>query len=557
MTSPTTPSRAGGCRLRTIGALPLVLCLIACGGKHDDAPPSATTLVRPTGADCEPMSVHPAASAVNVVLNPQPTLVVAGPSAGSCDQLRLTDAQGTPVASRVVVRHEWANPAGGIVGTRTLEPTQALSPATDYRLMLGDTPVGAFRTGSTPRGLFVSANEQPAALHTLPHASFIGPDTINNLLDTYALDLAGGDRLTADLVIAAFGAALPHFKSPGARHGARIRKLTYTSSAADGTPVTLSGLMVLPENADGSPMDLAGRPMLLAQRGAQDSSAPAPSSAAQSMLLLGLLAAGKGHVFLAPDLIGLGDTATLPEAYLIGPSTAAQTQDMLLAVQDFVKRNTGATVGPELRVFGASQGGYSAMVSLPQLSKLATVKLVSVSEGPYDVHRTITAALLAAAGEPRDAYARHLNLEFVPSHVRDVMNSLRAYQGLQIDTNAVFTADGALQTTFLQDFRNGGAQALRRYLGANSLPSSNLRLDLPQADLRLYHYSGDTLVASQNTVDMLAQLSAGGHRLASVARGDCRENSLLVELVLKFSKSRFKSHVVCTPYQINDLIGQL
>ncbi|WP_205929086.1 hypothetical protein, partial [Pseudomonas viridiflava] len=110
---------------------------------------------------------------------------------------------------------------------------------------------------------------------------------------------------------------------PHARYSARVKKLTYTSSRADGTPIELSGLLIYPENADGSAFNYNGVATVLGQHGSLRSTNPAPSSAATLEVVVGLLAAGKGHVYFAPDLIGLGDTATQPQAYLIAQDTAS------------------------------------------------------------------------------------------------------------------------------------------------------------------------------------------------------------------------------------------
>lgn len=160
----------------------------------------------------------------------------------------------------------------------------------------------------------------------------------------------------------------------------------------------------------------------------------APSSGATTMAVPGLIAAGKGHLFLAPDLIGVGDTSALPQAYLVAADTASQTQDLLRAVRTHVQQRHQARLGTDLRLVGGSQGACSTIASLRHLAREGTVRIVSAAQqGPYDVYRTFQGALLAAGGAARDAYAMRENLDFLSSHVRNVMTSFLAYGNYAFD----------------------------------------------------------------------------------------------------------------------------
>ncbi|OWQ93093.1 hypothetical protein CDN99_00890 [Roseateles aquatilis] len=534
------------------------MLLSACFGGGDDKAQTAAVIEPSEVSPCQVLKVTPEASVTDAFVDPLLTLTYTAPTAGTCNNFALVDRGQSPVPTRVVAASEWPHPQGGFVGTLTLEPVDALAQKAGYGLKQNGKTISLFTTGTERRGSLAKVEDQPVHLSPLPESARIGKDDINGVVDALAERITEGNKGLAFLLKALLKRELPHLADPQARFAARVGKLTYRSVDATGAPVTLSGLLVYPEqDGGGAPMDYNGLPIVIGQRGAGDNDSEAPSSGAHIMTVPGLLAAGKGHVYIAPDLIGMGDTAKSPQAYLMAKDTAAQTQDMLRAVREYFLQQHRAQLGRDLRIVGASQGGFSSIAPLPHLSLDGTVRLVSAAEGPYDVHRTFHSSVLAVGGAARDAYSEHEDLKFVPSHVRDVMESFQTYQGYRFDPKAVFAEDGSLLPSFLQDYKDGKYKDFVAHLGANSLASNTQQYNLPEAKVKLYHFTKDSLVPSQNTVDLLAKLSAAPNRLASVERGNCHESSEIVKLVLQFSKSSLKTHIICVPFQIDDLVGEL
>jgi hypothetical protein len=542
-------------------ALALSTLLAACGGGGKDpaAPgtPASTPPAAITGV-CNIVRVTPEPSVTDGFVDPLMTLVYTASQPGGCDDFVLVDSTQAVVPTAVATASERQFPGGGIVGTRSIEPVAPLMPHAHYALRLNGKEASSFSTGVGRRGDLVDVVDQPVKLPPLPETASIDPSDINGILGSFAKRLAKDKPLETELLKTLLRRELPNLAKPDAKFAARVSKLTYRSADARGNPITLSGLLVAPEQVPGgTPLNFQGMPLVIGQRGATDSTRDAPSSGGNIMMIPGLVAAGKGHVFLAPDLVGLGDTASLPQAYLVAPETAAQTQDMLRAVRAFFLKQHLATLGQDLRVFGSSQGGYSSIAALPLLSREGTVRLVSGGDGPYDVYRTFHGPLLAAAGEARDAFALNEDLRFLPSHVRDVMASFQAYGKFAFDPNAVFAADGSFLPAFLQSYKDGQQKDFVTQLVANSLAGTTVVYKLPQAQLQLYHFSGDTLVPSQNTTNLLAELSDGRHQFAGLQRGDCHESSELVKLVISLSSDVSRTHTICVPFQLNDFVGAL
>ncbi len=534
-----------------VPALALTLVLAACGNdKHDPAPaPSAA---------CKVLRVTPEPSVTAGFIDPLMTVVYSAEKAGACDDVALVDQTMAKVPTAVVTASEWTHPDGGIVGTRTLEPVQPLRPGTPYALHLNGKTVTFFTTGTERRGSLVAINDQALKLSPMPESAHISGAAIDGVLDAFAERLAKDRPFEAALLKAVLRRELPHLARPGAKHGAHLSRITYRSADVRGNPVTLSGLVIAPEqNLGGTPVDYNGIPVVVGQRGATRDQTDAPSLGANAITVPGLIAAAKGHLFMAPDLIGLGESAALPQAYLVASDAAAQTQDMLRAVREHFLQKHLAKPGPDLRVIGASQGGYSAIAALPHLAREGTIRMISVAEGPYDVYRTFNGSLLTAGGVAPDAYALHEDMSFLPGRVRDVMSSYKAYGNLPFDPAQVFSPDGQFLPAFLLSYKNRNQRDLVAQLGANTLAGTTQVYDLPQAQMKLYHFSTDSLVPAQNTTDLLASLSGPKHRFAGLQRGDCRESSELVKLVVKLSKNNLRTHTICVPFQIDDFVAEL
>ena len=258
------------------------LLLSACGGDDGPAPdPSLVEVVRPTDQPCAIVASTPASGAVNAAVNVETTVIYTGPSAGACRDLRLTDAAGSTVPTDTLFVNEWAHPDGGIVGTVSLQPKADLRPAADFTVVRGQERLLSFRAGSTRAGLPVSAIDQPVRMTGLPQSSLVPVTQINRVLDMLALDLADGNETVAKALDWALSEELKRLAAPGATYSARVKKLVYTSIQADGSPIQLSGLMVLPVQTDGNAPDYSRIPVMVSQRGTQTNSAAPPSSAAQ------------------------------------------------------------------------------------------------------------------------------------------------------------------------------------------------------------------------------------------------------------------------------------
>jgi len=545
-------------------AVVLPLLIAGCGG-GDSAPAGPTPTIPPvvTGiTGCPIVRLTPQNGVGNVFVNTQISVAYKASAVNQCAGLAIADSNGNSVPTQAVYSNEWPSSSGGVIGAVTVATVNPLTPSAQYTISFAGNKAGSFQTGPATalRGAAVTSADLNANEDNYPIAPIITAPNINNSIRNVVAGYYNGSNLAIDALVAVIGVDAPNLSNLSVRYSAHIKKLTYTSTKADGTPITLSGLLTYPENANGTPFDYSTAKLIMFQHGSLSiTNTTPPSSASSGDLIFNLIAAGKGYITFEPDLIGLGDTAsTQSQAYLIAQDTGTASADMLLAVQDFFAKNyAGVKLGNNLSLAGASQGGFSVFAALPYVSGNANVTKVYAAEGPYNIFQTLSSGIFSINGTTRDAYAQYENLSFLPTHLLSIMNSYQTYEGLNYVASDVFQSNGNLTTSFVQNYIVGKSTDLVLHMGLNSMVGSSIKYNTPNANVVLFHYSQDSLVPAQNTIDMMAFLNNGTHKLASVSRGDCHESSAFVAAFLLADNNLEASHVVCGLFYLDRLVGDL
>lgn len=141
---------------------------------------------------------------------------------------------------------------------------------------------------------------------------------------------------------------------PGAPAEAAGTRILYASTAPDGSPIAVSGLVIVPA----TPARPDGRPVvawLHATTGVDRACAPSegPAPFGQIQGLAAFLAAG--YVVVATDYPGLGGPGVHP--YLVGASEARAALDSVRAALHL----PGTQASARFAVWGHSQGGHAAL----------------------------------------------------------------------------------------------------------------------------------------------------------------------------------------------------
>ena len=279
----------------------LPLLIVGCGG-GGSAPAGPTSTIPPAGSDisgCPIVRLTPQNGVSNVFVNTRISVAYEASAVNQCSGLTIADSNGDSVPIQTVYAYEWPSSTGGVIGAATVATVNPLAPAAQYTISFAGSMVGSFQTGPATglRGTAVTYTDLNANENNYPVAPIVTAPNINSSLRNVVASYYNGSAVAIDALVAAIGTDAPNLTNPNAQYSAHIKKLTYTSTQADGTPITLSGLLTYPENANGSPFDYSSAKLIMFQHGSLSiTNTTPPSSASSGDLIFNLIAAGKGYM---------------------------------------------------------------------------------------------------------------------------------------------------------------------------------------------------------------------------------------------------------------------
>ncbi len=163
---------------------------------------------------------------------------------------------------------------------------------------------------------------------------------------------------------------------------------TYEGRDVDGSPITLSGKLILPRGGK-------IKNMIIVSHYTIGSNSECPS---ESFPLEAIVAA-KGYAVVMADYIGYGVTVNRIHPYMHVPSTVNAVIDMALAVKPFLTHIGREPESEEVILMGYSQGGSTTMGVLRAIqryySDVFPVKKVYAGGGPYDLAATFDTSMEA------------------------------------------------------------------------------------------------------------------------------------------------------------------
>ena len=198
---------------------------------------------------------------------------------------------------------------------------------------------------------------------------------------------------------------------PFIQYGAKYYKVTYTSLDAQGLPDTLSGLLVVPDQAD------KVFPRLVYQHGTSSCKTCVPSrygSPGGGEGEIGLLFAGMGYIALLPDYVGMGDGRGF-HPYVHADTEARAAIDFLAAHTEWNSQQVPKS-NDQLFITGYSQGGHAGMALHRALELAAnpvgTVTAAAHLSGPYSISGVMRQQILSEAPYYYPAYIPNTALSY-------------------------------------------------------------------------------------------------------------------------------------------------
>lgn len=195
---------------------------------------------------------------------------------------------------------------------------------------------------------------------------------------------------------------------------------TYTGHDIDGSPITLSGKLLVP--ADGKVKNL-----VIVSHYTIGANYECPS---ECFPLEGILAA-KGYAVVMADYIGYGITAKRIHPYMHVESTARSVVDMALrAVKPYLEHIGKKPESEEVILMGYSQGGATTLGVMRMIQReyqdVFPIKKVYCGGGPYDLAATYDTAI-------------EMGKTGIPCAIPMIVQGVNAGQGLGLDLKDFFT----------------------------------------------------------------------------------------------------------------------
>ena len=316
-----------------------------------------------------------------------------------------------------------------------------------------------------------------------------------------------------------------------------VAAIEYTTTGADGSPITASGVIAMPQGTTSYDH------LVSIQHGTLNME-EAPS---QQLFYYEMLPVIRGHIIVMADYIGYGSSQTpdRQHPYLHNQLTGTTCADMIKAAREYLQQKSLTETSDAVELMGYSQGGQASMATLLELEKRGlaeSVRAVYAGGGPYDLE-SILQTFLSYQDNPmpyaRTGYAPYLirgmvygeqlsvsdeNL-YAPAVIEEGLNEMFStqplsewHEALGTDITQVIHPDFFAAPAF-----NGNADvvAVIEALRKNSLINSSVP---PQVPVYLYHSPQDDFVPYSNAVNAhnlwssstLTDLSMPGHVLGGV-----------------------------------------
>lgn len=316
-----------------------------------------------------------------------------------------------------------------------------------------------------------------------------------------------------------------------------VAAIEYTTTGADGNPVTASGVVAMPGGT------VSYDHLLSIQHGTLDME-EAPS---KQLFYYEMMPVVSGHVVVMADYLGYGSSQTpdRQHPYLHARLTGTACADMIEAAREYLAYKSVAESDDDIELLGYSQGGQATVATLLELESrglAGCIRGVYAGGGVYDLENileTFTSTAGSSLPYARSGYAPYLirgmaygeqldvkdeNL-YAPEVIDNGLNEMfftrplsEWHDALGTDITRVLHPDFFAPPSF-----NGNADvaAIVEALRKNSLVNASVK---PQTPISLYHSPQDDFVPYSNVENIrqiwpsstLTDLTMPGHVLGGV-----------------------------------------
>ena len=284
------------------------------------------------------------------------------------------------------------------------------------------------------------------------------------------------------------GQIIPSYTYP--RESSQLYHITYRSTATDGQPAILSGLVVIPSGSLANGIVVYDH----ATQVSRNNGAPSHPSHEACIVITALT--GKERVLAMPDYLGYGDNLDA-HPYPLGIQNAPAGIDIIIAARELAENEQkGHPIGSSLAITGYSEGGGNALwlarliaEKAPDL-KGSQLSMIAPMSGNYDMTGAMAHSLLV--DQPAPSY---------------------------LDTNSLLTfySKPMLASFAAQGAANNSSSSLASMMQGSFLDlTTKSPLPIPQIDLAAYalklmtdvKLTGYTFAHPNPSILMTAQFAA-------------------------------------------------
>lgn len=337
-----------------------------------------------------------------------------------------------------------------------------------------------------------------------------GSDPTPDAPNQFLVESTVKGQFTKDQLAARLGAVNPLFAA-FLKYGVKVHSLTYKTQMPDGTAVTASGAILVPDAPDALPMVSQQHGTIL-----DDAQAPSNYGPGSDAYEAATVFASVGYIMVCPDYIGYGASKNIPHPYEHRQTLAQASLDMLRAAREFCEDNN---IKWDKRVYltGYSQGGFATMAMFKLMEEKYPTEFnlrgVSAGAGAYDKTAFMNYIIKErTSGLPEfnrlyvwvlQTYDRLYGLNRPMSYYFKEPYLAEVQKGPNANINVPFNA------TLTDSFRKAIIDRTDTAF-LNAVKDNDVYDWKPSAPLRLYHGTADDLVFFFNSQNAFNAMKARG-----------------------------------------------
>lgn len=175
--------------------------------------------------------------------------------------------------------------------------------------------------------------------------------------------------------------AFPPLDTLQPQYATSLYKVTYKTTAPDGSATNASGLVAMPVNPSGSVS------LVSYHHGTKVTRSDVPSNMGINFVIYpAVFSSVGGYMVALPDYLGLGDSSLALHPYVQADTLASASVDMIIAAKELAA-TLNYPLNNKLYLTGYSEGGFTTLVTYEALlknHKELPVTATAIGSSPYD-----------------------------------------------------------------------------------------------------------------------------------------------------------------------------